>query len=126
MAAPDHTASACYTTPPATTNRVRQWTGDQRGWYKNGPPFFGKAGSANVFIYGMLTLAFLLLMIFRGATFQFCSLTGSDRLHRNMLHRWVWAPCSGGARASLRLVGCCCVCSSDITVTQTVNPHTCT
>lgn len=66
---------------------MRNWTGDLRGWYKTGPPFMGGAGSAYVFIYGMLTVAFLVLMLFRGANFQFCSLTGSDRLHRDMLHR---------------------------------------
>jgi hypothetical protein len=66
---------------------VRQWTGDTRKWYVNGPPFFGAAGPAYVFIYGMLTLAFIVLMLLRGATFHIWSLGSSQRLHKNMLHK---------------------------------------
>jgi hypothetical protein len=40
-----------------------------------------------VFIYAMLTLAFLVLMLFRGASFQYASLTGSQKLHKAMLHK---------------------------------------
>lgn len=50
-------------------------------------PVLGNPGSAYVFIYAMLTLAFLVLMLFRGYTFQYASLTGSQRLHSNMLHK---------------------------------------
>jgi hypothetical protein len=89
---------------------VRQWTSDQRGWYRNGPPFFGNAGSANVFVYGMLTLAFIVLMVFRGANFQYCSLTGSDRLHRNMLHRC--AAARGSLGGVLVVSGSCLLCCS--------------
>jgi hypothetical protein len=70
--------------------RIRQWTGDTRGWYKAGvSPIAGltNPGSAYVFIYAMLTLAFFVLMLFRGYTFQYASLTGSQRLHSNMLHK---------------------------------------
>jgi hypothetical protein len=68
---------------------VRQWTGDTRGWYRagQGPIFGGYAGKDYAFVYGMLTLAFFVLMMFRGATFQYASLTGSQRLHKNMLHK---------------------------------------
>jgi hypothetical protein len=44
-------------------------------------------GRDYVFIYAMLTLAFLVLMLCRGATFQFGALTGSNRLHKSMLHK---------------------------------------
>lgn len=44
-------------------------------------------GQGYVFIYAMLTLAFLVLMLFRGAQFQHASLTGSQKLHKNMLHK---------------------------------------
>jgi hypothetical protein len=47
----------------------------------------GNPGSAYVFIYAMLTLAFFVLMMCRGATFQYASLTGSQRMHTNMLHK---------------------------------------
>jgi hypothetical protein len=68
--------------------RIRQWTGDTQGWYRMGTsPVFGSAGRGYLFIYSMLTLAFLVLMLFRGATFQYASLTGSQRLHKNMLHK---------------------------------------
>jgi hypothetical protein len=70
--------------------RIRQWTGDTRGWYKAGvSPIAGMPvpGQAYVFIYSMLTLAFLVLMLFRGGTFQYCSLTGCQRMHKEMLHK---------------------------------------
>jgi hypothetical protein len=35
----------------------------------------------------MLTLAFLVLMILCGAQFQYASLTGSQKLHKRMLHK---------------------------------------
>jgi hypothetical protein len=44
-------------------------------------------GQAYVFIYSMLTLAFLVLMLFRGYNFQYCSLTGCQRMHKEMLHK---------------------------------------
>ena len=73
---------------PLAAHRVRQWTGDTRGWYKAGVGgVFPSPSASYVFVYGMLTLAFLVLMLFRGANFQFCSLTGSDRLYRSMLHK---------------------------------------
>jgi hypothetical protein len=68
--------------------RIRQWTGDTRGWYANKTfPVLSSAGSAYVFIYAMLTLAFLVLMLFRGWNFQYCSLTGSQKMHKKMLHK---------------------------------------
>ncbi len=67
---------------------MRQWTGDTRGWYRNkDQPVFGSPSSAYVFIYGMLTLAFIVLMLFRGHNFQWCTIQGSQRLHTEMLHR---------------------------------------
>lgn len=70
------------------SRRIRQWTGDTQKWYAAGvAPVFGKPGQAYVFIYAMLTLAFLVLMLFRGFTFQYASLTGSQRLHAAMLHK---------------------------------------
>uniref|UniRef100_A0A383WNY2 Uncharacterized protein n=1 Tax=Tetradesmus obliquus TaxID=3088 RepID=A0A383WNY2_TETOB len=73
---------------------VRQWTGDTRKWYVNGPPMtiFSAAGPAYVFIYGMLTLAFIVLMLLRGSTFHGWSLGASQRLHKNMLHKVLYAP----------------------------------
>jgi len=70
------------------TYRIRQWTGDTRGWYKAGVgAVFPSPGQSYVFIYAMLTLAFLVLMLFRGATFQYASLGGAQRLHKKMLHK---------------------------------------
>jgi hypothetical protein len=67
---------------------VRQWTGDTRGWYKAGAPFFGgKAGPAYVFLYAMITAAFLVLMLLRGSTFHLWTLGSSQRMHRSMLHK---------------------------------------
>jgi hypothetical protein len=68
---------------------VRQWTGDTQGWYKRGygGVFPGPAGPSYVFIYAMLTTAFLVLMLFRGHTFQYASLNGSQRLSKAMLHK---------------------------------------
>lgn len=70
--------------------RIRQWTGDTRGWYAAGvSPIAGLPvpGQAYVFVYSMLTLAFLVLMLFRGAQFQHASLTGCQKLHKHMLHK---------------------------------------
>uniref|UniRef100_A0A383VW30 Uncharacterized protein n=1 Tax=Tetradesmus obliquus TaxID=3088 RepID=A0A383VW30_TETOB len=71
---------------------VRQWTGDTRKWYVTGPPFFGGAGKAYVFIYGMLTAAFIVLMLLRGATFHLWTLGSSQRMHKSMLHKVLYAP----------------------------------
>lgn len=72
----------------ACSCRIRQWTADTRGWYalKN-QPVLSTPGSAYVFIYAMLMLAFLVLMLFRGWNYQYCSLTGSQHLHKKMLHK---------------------------------------
>ncbi|WIA32616.1 hypothetical protein OEZ86_003419 [Tetradesmus obliquus] len=71
---------------------VRQWTGDTRQWYVTGPPFFGGAGKAYVFIYGMLTAVFIVLMLLRGATFHLWTLGSSQRMHKSMLHKVLYAP----------------------------------
>lgn len=68
--------------------RIRQWTGDTMFWYRIGrAPFLGAPGQAYVFIYGMLTLAFLVLMLLRGHTFHMCGLGGAQRLQQDMLHK---------------------------------------
>lgn len=68
--------------------RIRQWTGDTQGWYKNkSNPVFNAPGQAYVFIYGMLTLAFLVLMLFRGHTFHMAGLGGAQKLHKKMFHK---------------------------------------
>jgi hypothetical protein len=88
----------CQLTPPPACclllffppYRIRQWTGDTRGWYAAGvSPIAGMPvpGQAYVFVYSMLTLAFLVLMLFRGAQFQHASLTGCQKLHKHMLHK---------------------------------------
>lgn len=57
-------------------------------WYRIGrAPFLGAPGQAYVFIYGMLTLAFLVLMLLRGHTFHLCGLGGAQRLQQDMLHK---------------------------------------
>lgn len=58
-------------------------------WYRTGAPPapFTAAGRAYVFIYGMLTLAFLVLMMFRGHNFHICGLGGAQRLQQKMLHK---------------------------------------
>jgi hypothetical protein len=67
---------------------VRQWTGDTRKWYFTSAPLLdGRAGPAYVFIYGMLTLAFIVLMLLRGATFHLWTLGSSQRMHKSMLHK---------------------------------------
>jgi hypothetical protein len=72
----------------AVTCRVRQWTGDTLGWYaNNSAPFLGSAGKAYVLIYGLLTLAFLGLMLCRGASFHLWTLGSSQRLHSSMVHK---------------------------------------
>eukprot|EP00878_Enallax_costatus_P000230 GHUV01000294.1.p1 GENE.GHUV01000294.1~~GHUV01000294.1.p1 ORF type:complete len:1290 (+),score=442.33 GHUV01000294.1:122-3991(+) len=74
---------------------VRQWTGDTRGWYKAGRPgysLFSAPGPAYVFIYGMLTLAFIFLMLLRGSTFHLWTLGSSQRMHKKMVHKVLFAP----------------------------------
>jgi hypothetical protein len=66
---------------------VRQWTGDTLKWYANGAPFFGSAGKAYVFIYGVITAAFICLMLLRGSTFHLWTLGSSQRMHKSMLHK---------------------------------------
>eukprot|EP00775_Hariotina_reticulata_P004687 gene4687-4939_t len=72
---------------------VRQWTGDSRGWYKNkDQPMFSYAGASYVFIYAMLTLAFIVLMLFRGTCFHGWTLGSSQHLHSKMVHKVLYAP----------------------------------
>jgi hypothetical protein len=93
---------------------VRQWTADTRKWYIGGPPFFQNngAGHAYVFIYGMLTLAFIVLMLLRGATFHKWSLGASQRLHKKMLHRCEAGPPTAAQQAACNacLLASCCLC----------------
>lgn len=68
--------------------RVRQWTGDTHHWYKlHSQPLFATAGSAYVLIYGLLTAAFIGLMLLRGANFHMWTLGSSQRMHKAMLHK---------------------------------------
>ena len=68
--------------------RVRQWTGDTQGWYKQGyAPVLGGAGPAYVLFYGIITGAFLLLMLCRGGTFHAWTLGSSQRMHSKMVHK---------------------------------------
>jgi hypothetical protein len=68
--------------------RVRQWTGDTRGWYKNGgQPLFTYAGASYVFIYAMVTLGFIVLMLGRGSCFHWWTLGSSQHLHSKMVHK---------------------------------------
>eukprot|EP00883_Tetradesmus_obliquus_P000567 jgi/Sobl393_1/10597/SZX72300.1 len=72
---------------------VRQWTGDTRHWYKlHSQPLFATAGSAYVLIYGLLTAAFIGLMLLRGANFHMWTLGSSQRMHKAMLHKVLYAP----------------------------------
>ncbi|WIA12457.1 hypothetical protein OEZ85_012492 [Tetradesmus obliquus] len=72
---------------------IRQWTGDTMFWYRLGrAPFFSAPGQAYVFIYGMLTLAFLVFMIFRGHNFHMCALGGAQTMQKRMLHNVLYAP----------------------------------
>jgi hypothetical protein len=68
---------------------VRNWTGDLQGWYsgRNAVPVFGGAGKAYVFLYGMMTACFLVLMLFRGATFHLWTLGSGQRMHAKMVHK---------------------------------------
>jgi hypothetical protein len=47
----------------------------------------GDAGKAYVFLYGMMTVAFIVLMLFRGATFHFWTLGSGQRMHAKMVHK---------------------------------------
>jgi hypothetical protein len=60
-----------------------------RGWYSgaNPVPLLGGAGQAYVFLYGMMTVAFLVLMLFRGAFFHLWTLGSSQRMHAKMVHK---------------------------------------
>jgi len=59
-----------------------------RKWYApNSPPFFGTAGKAYVFIYGMATCAFIVFMLFRGAFFHWWTLGSGQRMHAKMVHK---------------------------------------
>lgn len=72
---------------------VRQWTGDLLCWYptcKNqANPVFGTASASYVTIYGLLVVAFLVLMLFRGTFFHWWTLGGSNTMYNKMLHRCV-------------------------------------
>lgn len=86
----DTTSHMCSAAAAAVfaPGRIRQWTGDTLGWYSGtSTPVLGSASAGYLFIYSMLTLAFLMLMLFRGWVFQYASLTGSQRLHKHMLHK---------------------------------------
>jgi len=68
---------------------VRNWTGDLQGWYKgtNPVPLMGAPGKAYVFIYGCMTACFIVLMLFRGATFHLWTLGAGQRMHSKMVHK---------------------------------------
>ena len=61
-----------------------------RGWYKNSPasPFMGgAAGPSYVFLYGMMTACFIVLMLFRGSFFHLWTLGAGNRMMNNMVHK---------------------------------------
>ena len=66
---------------------MRQWTGDTRGWYKAGAGPFMAAGPSYVLFYGVITAAFLFLMLCRGGTFHTWTLGSSQHMHSKMVHK---------------------------------------
>jgi ABC-type multidrug transport system fused ATPase/permease subunit len=77
----------------ASDYSVRWWTGDGQGWYKNNNSPFGiPAGNSYALLYGILTIAFIVLMLFRGAFYHLWSLGASQRLHSAMTHNVLHAP----------------------------------
>jgi len=77
----------------ASDYSVRWWTGDGQGWYAAGVTPFGlPPGNSYALLYAIITVMFLVLMLFRGTFYHLWALGASQRLHTGMVHNVLHAP----------------------------------
>jgi ATP-binding cassette, subfamily C (CFTR/MRP), member 1 len=85
---------AAQSSRQASDYSVRWWTGDGQGWIAGEPPSpFGlPGGNSYALLYGILTIMFLVLMLFRGTFYHLWALGSAQRLHSGMTHNVLHAP----------------------------------